>query len=224
MTRGGFWQTGPRSKTYPVIGQVDYYPRQQRNIRLSLREGAVRISYPRRTSFAKAEAFMLSRQAWIIKHLQPATRLKSGMAIGRRHQLKFSRQNHRIENGIIYAPGDDETESRRLIRLALQKEAGADLPQAVAGQVQRIGLQPAGIRIRYMTSQWGSCSAKGNICLNSALVYLSPKLIDYVIIHELCHLRHLNHSQQFWSLVGRHCPDWRALKQELKQHKIGLVV
>ena len=222
MSGMGFWRTGPRSKTYPSIGRIDYHPRRQRHIRLSIRDGAVRVSYPRQSGFAKAEAFALSRRSWILKHLGPAIGLENGMAVGRRHRLRFSRQNHRVEDGVVYAPADDQSQSWRLIKLALQKEAEAELPPLVANRAERSGLQPAAVRIRYMRSQWGSCSAKGNLSLNSTLVCLPAELVDYVIIHELCHLRHLDHSPRFWSLVGEHCPDWRSLKKDLKGRRIGL--
>lgn len=78
------------------------------------------------------------------------------------------------------------------------------------------GLPFRSVRIRNQHTLWGSCSAKGDLSFNYQLVFLPEKLVDYIIVHELCHVRELNHSKQFWSLVGRTIPDHRDLRNELR--------
>ena len=75
-----------------------------------------------------------------------------------------------------------------------------------------------------MTSRWGSCNLQKHISLNSALVYLPQNLIEYVIIHELCHIKFLNHSHKFWKLVENYIPNYSKLEQELKQYKINFII
>ena len=70
--------------------------------------------------------------------------------------------------------------------------------------------------VRFQRTRWGSCSSRKNINLNQALVFLRPELVEYLMIHELCHTLELNHSKRFWELVGMHCPDYRMLDRELK--------
>jgi predicted metal-dependent hydrolase len=70
--------------------------------------------------------------------------------------------------------------------------------------------------IRFQRTRWGSCSTKKNINLNQTLVFLRPELVEYLIIHELCHTVEMNHSKRFWELVGKHCHDYRVLDKELK--------
>jgi hypothetical protein len=70
--------------------------------------------------------------------------------------------------------------------------------------------------IRFQRTRWGSCSTKKNINLNQALVFLRPELVEYLMIHELCHTVEMNHSTRFWKLVGEQCRDYRALDKELK--------
>ena len=70
-------------------------------------------------------------------------------------------------------------------------------------------------RHRFMRSQWGSCSLYGRISLNTHLVKTPPRLIAYVTLHELCHLRHYDHSPRFYALMERHMPDWEARRSEL---------
>jgi predicted metal-dependent hydrolase len=70
-------------------------------------------------------------------------------------------------------------------------------------------------RVRFMRSQWGSCSASGRIVLNTHLVKVPERLIDYVVLHELCHLVHHDHSHRFYALMRKHMPDWEARRKEL---------
>lgn len=74
------------------------------------------------------------------------------------------------------------------------------------------------IRIKNMTTRWGSCSIKGNLNFNYKLLFVPEELLDYVIVHELCHLKEFNHSKNFWKLVERTIPEYKKIKKEL--HKI----
>ncbi len=70
-------------------------------------------------------------------------------------------------------------------------------------------------------TRWGSCSKKGNLNFNYRVVHLSPELVDYIVVHELCHLAQLNHSKNFWHLVGRTIPDHQTLRKRLKKTVIS---
>ncbi|MBY0294330.1 M48 family metallopeptidase [Patescibacteria group bacterium] len=72
------------------------------------------------------------------------------------------------------------------------------------------------IFIKNHKSRWGSCSQKGNLNFNYQILFLPPHLVDYIIVHELCHLRHFNHSPTFWSLVSQALPNYLALRRELR--------
>ena len=73
-------------------------------------------------------------------------------------------------------------------------------------------------RHRYMKSRWGSCSTSGRISLNTHLVKLPAALIEYVVLHELCHMQHMNHSPPFYELLGAHLPAWKDRRRELGHH------
>ena len=114
------------------------------------------------------------------------------------------------------APSDARVE-------ALRAQAKEELPPRLAELAALHGFSYNRVSIKNNISNWGSCSVRGNINLNLRLVTLPPALRDYVILHELCHLRHMNHGPQFHALLEQLCPGHRALARELKGYKISSV-
>ncbi len=74
------------------------------------------------------------------------------------------------------------------------------------------------ITIRDQKSRWGSCSSRGTLSFNYRLVFAPPKVLDYVVVHELCHLTHMNHSKDFWNMVAEVMPEYKQYKNWLKEH------
>uniref|UniRef100_UPI004056E508 M48 family metallopeptidase n=1 Tax=Acetatifactor sp. TaxID=1872090 RepID=UPI004056E508 len=74
------------------------------------------------------------------------------------------------------------------------------------------------ITIRDQKSRWGSCSSKGTLSFNYRLIFAPPKVLDYVVVHELCHLTHMNHSKDFWNMVGQIMPEYKEYKTWLREH------
>ena len=83
----------------------------------------------------------------------------------------------------------------------------------------KYGIVVGKIAIRNQRSRWGSCSKKGNLNFNYKLVFLTPAQQDYVIVHEICHIKEFNHAKAFWNLVAETIPDWKKLRSELR--KVG---
>ncbi len=83
---------------------------------------------------------------------------------------------------------------------------------------EALGLLPRDIRIKQMRSRWGSCGVRNDIQLNWVLAFAPPAVLEYVVVHEICHIRHRDHSAQFWALVTRMLPDWQRERQWLKQN------
>ncbi|MCR5519166.1 MAG: M48 family metallopeptidase [Bacteroidales bacterium] len=102
----------------------------------------------------------------------------------------------------------------------LRAEAKAYLPGRLKELAELNGFQYNQLRIKHNVSNWGSCSVKGNINLNLNLMRLPAELQDYVMLHELCHLKHMNHGPEFHALLESVCPDHRRLQRQLKEYKL----
>ena len=104
--------------------------------------------------------------------------------------------------------------------LRLRAEAEEYLPQSLSELSRQTGLEYNKVRIKHNVSNWGSCSSKKNINLNLNIMRLPPELQDYVMLHELCHLRHMNHGPEFHALLESLCPGHREKQHRLKEYKL----
>jgi hypothetical protein len=106
---------------------------------------------------------------------------------------------------------------RTALRRWLMAAARVRLEPRLDALARTTGVAYERLSIRRQRSRWGSCSVRGTISLNACLLFQRPEVVDYLIVHELMHVEHMNHSKRFWQAVERHCADWRALDRELLQ-------
>jgi hypothetical protein len=121
------------------------------------------------------------------------------------------------EQIVIDAAG--QRERSRKLRSWVRRRAWESLPALLAELSTRTGLGFNKLSIRSQKTRWGSCTIRSNISLNDQLLFMPAKTVEYLMIHELCHTRHLNHSNAFWALVERHCPDYRRHEQRLRESR-----
>ena len=95
--------------------------------------------------------------------------------------------------------------------------------ELMRAHAERIGVRPRQLRIKRMRTRWGSCGAVNDINLNWLLIAVPPAVLEYVVVHELCHIRHRNHSAHFWTLVAEHFPEWTTARRWLKAEGGGLL-
>ncbi len=131
---------------------------------------------------------------------------------GSRLSITFHRPGQLDING----PVEDEALGRHVLGRFLVVQAESHLPRLLQAASRTTGLAYRRVSIRRQRSRWGSCSAQGAISLNAALLFLPYHLTRYVLVHELCHTVHLNHSARFWSRVEQHYPDYRAAEREMR--------
>jgi len=109
---------------------------------------------------------------------------------------------------------DPRTVSEAEARRAVRELVG----MLIEDEAPVLGVEPARIQIRDQRSRWGSCSTRGTLSFNWRLVLAPFEVLDYVVVHELCHLREPNHSRRFWKLVEARRPDWRLHRDWLHEH------
>lgn len=224
--------------TDEVLGRV--HVRRHHNsryirFRLSPRRELIATA-PRRTPlFAIKAAVRSSRKS--IKQLlddqKHQTVYQHGQLIGQSHKLLFVpsedveqpvSKNQATTITVLLPAGANPAEpgaqavAQSAVIKALDREARAYLPRRLKVLAMRHGYSYERIRYTHTTSRWGSCSTTGTISLNIALMKLPIDLIDYVLIHELCHTEQMNHSEAFWQLVQKADPLWRQHRRQVKTY------
>lgn len=150
----------------------------------------VTVRAPRHMPQSAIQDFLAQHRAWIEAHLEKACIRQAEQAA---------------------LPVLTEAELRRLA-----EQAAAILPARAAYYAPRVGVSYGRITIRSQRTRWGSCSSLGNLNFNCLLMLCPPEVIDYVVVHELCHRKEMNHSPRFWAEVERVLPDYRAARKWLK--------
>jgi predicted metal-dependent hydrolase len=208
-----------------------------------LRNGSVIVRAPYRTPRESIEKIVREKANWIIKHTgnirsrlekNPALKFTHGekhLYRGRKMELRLVKSDRlscrfnddSIEIGLPLEPGP-LTVINTLYR-GYTREAARHFPDmlsAIQKKYENQGFRYTTLVIKTMRSRWGSCSNKGVITLNTELIRLPDHLIEYVMIHELCHLKHHNHGNGFYNLLSELLPEWKPLRNELKQHTMGI--
>lgn len=212
--------------------KINYILSKGKNIRLEVTAtGEVNVRYPAGVSRQKVDAFVREKHDWLEKKVEEAKRnvnkngdifdLKTLILLGKRVKIDFfDIKRAFITSETLVLPQNIKNKPdqiRAAIKNFVTKFARELLPQCVAHFSEIIGKCPAKIAISHPKSIWGSCNANKTIRLNAKLVMLPKHLMEYVVIHELCHLSEMNHSAEFWALVNRFC-DSKRCRAELKNY------
>jgi predicted metal-dependent hydrolase len=222
-------QSGPAEDGWSVRQS----PRARRLSVRVFRHGGVEIVVPPRTPPQRVSAFVSQHREWIERQQRRAARplpwplpppelpLCAVGEVWRCCTLESGgRMRVREQPGQILllqgALGDGER-LRRALRDWLVRHARARFEEPLRALGAQLGVAPGALQVRCQRTRWGSCSRHGTISLNACLLFQRPQVLRYLMVHELSHLRHMNHSVRFWDEVARHEPDWRALDRELLQ-------
>ena len=143
-------------------------------------------------------------------------------------ELKAFVENHRswiLEKTAVMAEREENRKSTPAPPPELLSKTDRMKIQLKIGKRVRHYCETMGVTVGYVTvksqkTRWGSCSAKGNVNFNYQLAFLPEELLDYVVIHELAHRRHMDHSRAFWAEVEKYCPDYRERKAALKEYSL----
>ena len=145
-------------------------------------------------------------------------------------ELKAFVENHRswiLEKTAVMAEREENRKSTPAPPPELLSKTDRMKIQLKIGKRVRHYCETMGVTVGYVTvknqkTRWGSCSAKGNVNFNYQLAFLPDELLDYVVIHELAHRRHMNHSRAFWAEVEKYCPDYLERREQLKEYSSAI--
>ncbi len=165
------------------------------------KDQSIVVRAPRRMRAEDIEAFVKQKTPWVEKHLQDM-------------------RSHAKDSKTVPARSAAFTDAELK---QLTNAAKAYIPGRVAHFAGIMGVGYGRVCIKHQRTRWGSCSGKRNLNFNCLLMLLPREVLDYVVVHELCHLTQMNHSKRFWEQVARYCPDYAARRARLRKEGGALI-
>ncbi|CAI8911251.1 M48 family metallopeptidase [Methylocaldum szegediense] len=233
------------SASFPLPYRIRH-SKKAKHLRLVARPEGIELVVPSAVSETRALAFLHQHRDWaerklsemrsITAQLQPFQRLENGSTLpfqgrevpllvrehaGRKPQVQYDGRF------LVSVPAGSSENQQHLTLSALFDWAKAWIREQAETIVQRhatrFRLYPRQIRVKRMRSRWGSCGPRNDINLNWLLAFAPLSVLEYVVVHELCHIRHRNHSADFWKLVAQHLPGYAAERLWLRRNGAALL-
>jgi predicted metal-dependent hydrolase len=220
---------------------LSYAPRQTLNISVHP-DLKVTVTAPENAPFEAIEAKVLQRARWILRQQRelelylphiPPRQYVSGEThryLGRQYRLKVVEDSHedvKLARGYLYVFTPDKANTERVraqVENWYRRQATRvfqERLEALLPRFERLGISMPKWTIKNLKTRWGSCTEAGTITLNLRLIQVPKRAMDYVLVHELCHLVEHSHSQRFYLLLDRMMPDWRVRRQHLNQYDVS---
>ena len=211
--------------------------KQTRHNYIRITNDIVIVTANTKSTLKSLHSFVSSKRSWISKHLNKTKTAKQAKLtdedatiylLGTAYkiqttidkEIKKEKLELRNEHMHFSLAGTPSHEKLRTLRDEYYKSLCQDtITPIVQNFSQQMGLHPNKISYRHTKTRWGSCSGQNNISLNTRLMMLPLSLIHYIVIHELSHIKHKNHSKSFWDLVGRYEPEWKSKRKELRDYE-----
>lgn len=203
--------------------------------------GDVLLVAPEHFSTSRLDAVVRRKAAWIVqrlRHLQshdpPSSPREfvsgeSVLYLGRHYRLKVHSNatgEAKLRGGWLHVPAPAGAQRTSHVRTALvswfRRHAAERLPERVQAWRARAGVETPHVVIADQQKRWGSCDRSGTIRLNWRIIQAPMRLVDYVVVHELVHLRHRGHGPDYWQALGRVMPDYERRREDLRQRGSGL--
>lgn len=225
----------PEDRSDPWLVRIS-----QRARRLSVRVypgGKVEIVVPPRVKPVTVQRFIGQHREWIDRRVLEWRAAATPIpvrpehlelkALGRHYHIEYrsaagaTRVRARLDKAPDLLEVSGAIDNLRRVAAALERWLRQQVKEAMEANLRQLSLECrldfGRLRVRRQRTRWGSCSSKGTLSLNVCLAFLDPAVVRYLLVHELCHTRHMNHSRRFWALVEQHEPDYRQLNQELNK-------
>lgn len=203
--------------------------------------GDVLLVAPEHFTTSRLDAVVRRKAAWIVQRLRhveahdppPSPREfvsgESVLYLGRHYRLKVHSQetgDAKLRGGWLHVPapavGGQTANVRAALVAWLRRHAAERLPERVAAWRAKAGVAMPRVVIADQQKRWGSCDRNGAIRLNWRIIQAPMRLVDYVVVHELVHLRHRGHGRDYWQALGRVMPDYERRREDLRQRGVGL--
>lgn len=210
---------------------------RKRSADIEVNAGAVLVRVPQGLSDKRIKDLISKRSVWIKGKIKeqadrPASKPKEYVSgegfsyLGKTYRLKViegADASVKMKAGRLVASvpkdvKDRRSEVKRLVANWYQAHADQKLREKVERFAPMVGVEPRSVVVKGYKSRWGSCSNSGDISFNWKIIEAPHRIVDYVVIHELCHMLEHNHSPKYWKHVERHLPDWHACRHWLKQN------
>ena len=210
-----------------------------KNIYISIQDGEVVVKAPWYVTAEQIQSVVENKRKWIMNALEKysvSPRKAKEYCEGERFkkkkkscvlsiyfqmtnkaELKVNNESIDIILPLDYAKKDNSQLVSKLIDKMYYMIAEKEVEASMEKMRKLTGLAPEEYRIKKTKTLWGSCSSNRKITINQNLMMYSKKTIDYVVLHEICHLRYMNHSKKFWDMVATYMPDYKEAERELKQ-------
>ena len=227
--------TPPEPSHRIVIGgqSVDYHLRrsQRRSIGLTIDHRGLRVGAPLRARQGDIEALIRQHSDWVLDKLSswrerppPPEKLEitDGSTVFVLNEpctvafTEIGRSPWQFAGNTIYLKPSATANANQLLEKALREKARSVFAERLAEYAPQLGVTAPPLRLSSARTRWGSCSHHGGISLNWRLVLMPLTIVDYVVCHELAHLKEMNHSPRFWAVVASLCPDYRQARHDLK--------
>jgi len=230
----------PAAPVAPMAPRLVRHPRARQYVLRVLPDGTPRVTIPRWGSKREALAFLEAQRDWVARQRTKQAE-RARIAPGREwvdgHTLLLGGRAVTLRRGsarragvvagdevLVVTPRPGDAENLRPMAAAwLLARAKHELPPRLLDLAARFDLAVTRVSVRNQRARWGSCATGGRISLNWRLVQTPDAVRDYVLIHELMHLRQPNHSARFWALVARACPDHEVSRRWLRAHEAALL-
>ncbi len=221
---------------FPFSYVVQPNPRRKRMAVTVTADGQVIVKTPARTGKRAVEQMLRESTPWILSALSRAEQRIEAVGVAEEFRCApgetlplFGREcpieradSPYFQGGVFYLSGSTKEERMEEAAALYIKIAERVLPKTAARLAQQVGVHPNGVKIGKAARSWGYCKKDGTLHFTWRLVCHHEAFVEYVVVHELCHLLYFDHSPAFWSAVARVCPDYKKIEQAGEVKKINL--
>ncbi len=243
-------EDNPKDKTF-LVGDISIpyeFIRKKNNkyIRIRICTDGMRVTAPTGISFSEVESLLGSKRNWIYKHYTQIQSIneeerdhtwedgETVLYMGRDYNIRiFNCRGKKTSVGFngkefeVYVDSSISGAERDCsIKKAFKGWFIGRAREIIGNRLELFteitGLKYNSFKIKEQKTRWGSCSGKGNLNFNWRIVMSPQWVVDYVVLHEICHLKYLNHSEKYWNMVSKYNPDYKKAKKWLKEHRLKL--